>query len=184
MTALAWARAELRLGGGHDPRQHGRLRGLRLLGDGQCDSHLVAERVAGRRPHEPEEVALDPFAGEVVGHDDDERLVAQVRPACGAEPRRVGGLVESLPQTPGDVVPKMLGSAFAGVLQRGLRRSSRGGGKGASIPPFRGTVGPAQRHLLWMQKAGFAGDFPVSTQVSTAVDNMLCYAFTGDSRAV
>jgi hypothetical protein len=47
----------------------------------------------------------------------------------GAEPRRVRRLGERVPKASGDVVPKLLGSAIAGVLQRGARRSFRGGGR-------------------------------------------------------
>ena len=76
---------------------------------------VAGERVDGGL-HEPEEVGLDPLAREVVGDGQDDRLVGHRTAGDLVEPGAVGGVVERLLQTVGNLVPEGLRSQLSLAL--------------------------------------------------------------------
>jgi hypothetical protein len=69
----------------------------RRLRDGERDANLSPERILRRGAEQPEEVALDPLAREVVRDDDDERAVVQGASRRGREPGFERRFVECVP---------------------------------------------------------------------------------------
>ena len=80
----------------------------RLCGDvtrGTVPPPVDARRIACRRTEQVEEVALDPFAREVVRDGDHERVAVDLRPRDLAEPGLEGRVIQGLSQPSRDVVP-------------------------------------------------------------------------------
>ena len=59
-----------------------------LLPNGEAYAALASQRVAHDRAEQVEEVTVDPFPGEVVRRDDDERVVRELGSGDGGEPGR------------------------------------------------------------------------------------------------
>ena len=70
-----------------------------MLVHGERDDYVMTEHLTRRAGDKIEEMTLDPLAREVVGHLDDELLIAERDRARMSEPRLVGRLGEGLSQS-------------------------------------------------------------------------------------
>ncbi len=109
-------RVQPRLGGRSRPLLDGGRRGLVGLPQGEDDPPLLAGDVAHGRADQPEEVALDPLAREVVRDADDERVVVEPAPHRVREPGAVGGAVERPLEPAGYLAPQGLCRQLDGRL--------------------------------------------------------------------
>src|SRR6266545_4098576 len=157
----AWRHRDLHLG--------------RLGGPGLEHSQLHAALVPGRVAHgcldQPEEVTLDPLAGEVVGDAEDEVVVRELLTVNVREPRPVCGFVERLLESTGNLGPGALRRQLDLGFQCRELLLGRDGGSERQYQPS-GTV--TTRAPL-EEKKPVCRPFAASTQLSTAVE---CCSFS------
>ena len=140
------------------------------LGDGQLDPALLAGGVADGRADQLEEVPLDPFACEVVGHGEHERVVRDLHPSTSPNHVRYVESLSAPLSRPATSVQSSLRSAQSVDPPGAPHSSSRQ--RAAEHSNVRTALQWPPGTQAFGEKRAFAGISSIPTRLSTAVDRL------------